>query len=514
MCSRARVQRFALSFALAGAALLVPSAAMAAELALVATPAAIEIPSPRSAVQVLLIVRAGDQAISQLKISFFADAAVKVAPATASLASLPASGERAWTFTVTPSEDLVAGALYARLDYRTAGGAGADHVRIAEIKISNRQLPEADAIVAVKVEGVLDTLQQKHPGSVNLILTNKSAAPISIVSAKSSGPSFVTIAPATVTPALEIPPRQTRMLVFNVEATGRVVPGKYLLVFTSDVHVSAGGGIDVTSVATKEISVGVFGESQVLQVLSVPSFLLLPGFLVLITAKMLWDRRLFRKPAEAGDFPWVFPSPEFWVLAIMVSAIVAFLYPRLLKQPSYLEGYGTTDVALVWMLAVVLGVVGYAISMWARRVWLNRQLAKLLSSNDDPLTALDKLVRLGARVELPQYDLTLDGVPVKAFGLDLDTEHAEAWIFPGITVVPKGDIDDDSYEALTAAVNPRQPLSAVLDALRKGAAAEQATLSWRVQGAFTGPRHVKWADVKAAHAGIASVITVEAPGGN
>ena len=430
--------------------------------------------------------------MSGARISFFADAPVKVNPATTTPVAVARHDERAFLFTVHPTEDLVMGSLYARLDYRAGGTA---HIQTTAIKVSNRALPDADAIVAMSVEGALDTLQQRHNGTVNLILTNKSTAPIAVVSVKPSGPSTVTFKPTAFAPAqpLQIPPRQTRMLVFEVEANERVIPGKYLLVFTSDVRISTAGGIDVTSVATKEINIGVFGESQVLQVLSVPSFLLLPGFLVLITAKMLWDRHVFRK-SEDGTFPWTFPSPEFWVLAIMISGAAAFIYP-LFGQPSYLEGYGPTDVALVWLGAVVLGAVLYLGPMWTRRKYLDAQAAKLFSASDDERTTLLKLAAVGARVELPRYRLTIDGAEVSAFRVNPDAKQIDVWVFPAMQVTPTTNIGD-SYDAISSAANARNTVAAMLESVGPAVEDAKVTLKWRAQGAFDGPRLVKWVDAK------------------
>src|SRR5437867_649346 len=70
------------------------SAAAAVDLA--ATPAALEISKPGSAVPLLLVVRSGDQAITNLKLSFFSDAPVTVNPATITTARVAAGGELAW----------------------------------------------------------------------------------------------------------------------------------------------------------------------------------------------------------------------------------------------------------------------------------------------------------------------------------------------------------------------------------------------------------------------------------
>lgn len=488
------------------AATLAPAPATAA-VEFTATPSALEIPKPGSDVQLLLIVRADQQPMSGLTISFFADAPVKVTPATATAASLGAGAELAFTFTVRPSEDLVAGALYARLDYRTAGIA---HVQTATIRISNRSLPDAEAIVAISVAGALDTLQQNHTGTVDLIVTNKSSAPISIVSAKPSGPSFITITETKESSKLprQIPPRQTRMLVFEVTANDRVVPGKYLVVFTTDVHVSTGGGIDVTSVASREVNVGVFGESQILQALAVPSFLLLPGFLVLIAAKMLWDRRLLRTAVESTTFPWVFPSPEFWVLAIMISGAVAFIYP-LSGRPNYLEAYGPTDVAIVWVLAVGLGAAAYVLVMLPRRMWLDHLARQLLSVHDDELVTLEKLARLGTPIALQRYALTIDNVAVKAFRVDRDSGQTEVWVFPAVRLVPAQGIAEKEYERIMSAAAGQNTIRTMMETLRGDIVAKRVTLKWRAQGTFDRPRQVRWADVKATADVVAPLVVVE-----
>jgi hypothetical protein len=121
--------------------------------------------------------------------------------------------------------------------------------------------------------------------------------------------------------------------------------------------------------ATREVDVTVFGESIILTVLSVASFFLLPGFLILVTIRLLWGyvspRTEVLKATDAN----------FWFLAIGLSILWLLVYPQVTdvfgNRRDLIRGYTSVDIVIVWFASVCVGVVLYLvlrlILKWAKR---------------------------------------------------------------------------------------------------------------------------------------------------
>src|SRR5262249_55672407 len=149
----------------------------------------------------------------------------------------------------------------------------------------------------------------------------------------------------------------------------------------------------------------VFGEGEVLGALTnVTSFLLLPGFLLVVMAGMVW--RLF-VPGTLRDKLVIGPSTltdvRFLVIAVTCSLLMAWqAYPWLshllpIGQRNYLYGYGFQDIIWIWLISlaveaalslVVAGVASVGIGF---RAWRDKSAAqKAFYDTDPPLTALAK----------------------------------------------------------------------------------------------------------------------------
>jgi hypothetical protein len=160
-------------------------------------------------------------------------------------------------------------------------------------------------------------------------------------------------------PNMTLAPQQSRAVPITVTAGNAVQPGKHLLLFEIDLEqVKYGYAWTETLIATQAFTIGILGESEILTAIGVPSFLLLPGFLIVVSFRMLWTgvppkRRLDLDPKSA----------DFWLIAILLSLGAAFLYPLLtgwLGQPrNYLEGYGLRDIVNVWFGSVGLERFSY-----------------------------------------------------------------------------------------------------------------------------------------------------------
>jgi hypothetical protein len=123
--------------------------------------------------------------------------------------------------------------------------------------------------------------------------------------------------------------------------------------------------------SSNDITVSVWGESDVLKVFELSSFWILPGFLGVVVAfssfSLFWymfkggktGKREWKKVPDLVKHAW------FWVVSISLSAVFAFYaYPFITavfgERRSYVDGYGLRDVFYVWSISIVLGaLVGF-----------------------------------------------------------------------------------------------------------------------------------------------------------
>lgn len=320
--------------------------------------------------------------------------------------------------------------IHLRAESRSAG---AGEVAFTSLLVRPPATSAADSVVAVRVLGAAGRLRDRSRATFHLHVTNRSDVAVRIDSVRPSGPEFVRY--DSIHP-VGLPPRGSVLLPVQVRVDDRVQTGKQLLVFPVAVAWQGRDGPAAgVTVATHEVEVGVLGESDVLLALAVPSFLLLPGFLVLVVFGLFWEWL----GGKAGI--WADPkSPRFWVAAITLSVGMAALYP--LVGHDYLQGYGARDVAKIWMASLLLGAAGAAAATLAVRAWERRQAAEAAlrtpREGDSPLETLRKLHRRGVSgIQLMRVDRRpgeAGAPPVPAGFRIAEAEGGEGtWVAPAVT---------------------------------------------------------------------------------
>jgi hypothetical protein len=386
------------------ALLLVPSVAPAsagAPLEVQLAPAKLEETEVGAPKQVLLVARNGSSsALTHLRLTWFTNgtAVIRLAPGQKpTLRVLPARTDRSWALRVAPaSPGAPDGTAFFRIAYRVGKHPGGSGRRVAivplEVMVGSQSIED---IVSVEMKTTLEALDQQHPGVLYLVITNKSRGPVKLVSIDATGPDdsveFDLPKPHV------IQARRQASIKVGVHAQSRVEPGKHLLVLDLTFRWGTPKLPRIGHlVETTTAQVGVLGESAVLTLLGVPSFLLLPGFLVLAMIAIGW--RLWR-PATAPEFPFGVKDPEFWVLAITMSIALALLWPKV-GGHSYLRTYGLRDVISLWLVSLVIGGVLY-VAIVAAAVGLHS--LRTPRSTDDQLTVLRKLAWQRLRLERPRF---------------------------------------------------------------------------------------------------------------
>jgi hypothetical protein len=331
----------------------------------------------------------------------------------------------------------------------------------ASVTVGRRAAPEVDKIASLAVEAKLESINEHCPGWVYLVVTNKSHQPITVGRAQVLAPEFVSSIPEPNRP-FSLTGQNTQTVSVKICVNSKVRPGNHLLVFDIPVTQTQNGEDQVYHLVQKQaVTVGIMGESDVLKVLQIPSFLLLPGVLAVLTAGFLWRR--FSEPAKKGDFPLPYLKEDFWLVGVTVSIVIALLYPFftawcLHEKRDYLYGYGLKDIVWIWLLGMGAGVVGSILYTSVRRwkAWhLKRQEQReeqrrrtdYPTGDDNPWTLLSKLQRQGLTLRLEKVRLANQK---ELFLLQKRTSSADKyWFGPEIAItLPKG-LDSNIEGAIT-----------------------------------------------------------------
>jgi hypothetical protein len=339
-----------------------------------------------------------------------------------------------------------------------------------------------------------------RPGWVYLVITNVADMPIVVTGVTTDAPRFLDLQPTeSYTGTLQ--PQETRTIPILVDASDAVQPGRHLLLFDVGLAWEKAGRTQTGSIVTSHtIQVGVLGENEILTLLAVPSFLVLPGVLVLTTLGILKGR---------ADEMTNATSRKFWVGAISISLITALLYPLVTGAVgpgrNYLDGYGLRDVLYVWLAAIGLTAAGYYLwrgaaagraSFQARRERQRRPAA-----GDPPLTVLRKLPRQGLGLELPQAELTLDGEPERVFLLEPpDVEREEIWVGPEVVLEWRYDRmqadDEDLRRQVLAQLSADGDPQVLTGLLEEGQTRGVLEVVWRPAARLRGPYQAAKTDIK------------------
>jgi hypothetical protein len=209
-----------------------------------------------------------------------------------------------------------------------------------------------------------------------------------------------------------------------------VRPGKHLLLFGIDLGWQTATGHETAhAVATQEAEIGVLGLSETLKVLTVPTFLLLPGVLMLVAAALVYGLLKPTGSPAAKDIPFLdAASAAFWVVSITLSIGMAVAYPRL-GGHDYLSEYGLGDVIRVWFASIAFGAL---VALVVVPIWRAHRDAPTFSENDEPKRLIRKMAQRHLAVVRKEYDLDDGGI---AFSLGHNHGSEATWLSPRIKLV-------------------------------------------------------------------------------
>lgn len=318
------------------------------------------------------------------------EVAVRAAP------TLPSMSELAWTIEVAATARATKETtLVFRLDYQAdpeKPGARVAGTAAATAKVSYAALSLAQSL-KITIHHGFDTLQASRKGVVLLAIENSGIDDVVLDGIAFDRLVLDQLKPAqtatlpenikSVTAAVpvKIPGRDTTWVRVIVEATDRVVPGTTPLPLELSFSRGVGPPWDSRTVALVDtVTFGVPGFSDIKAALQIPSLLMLPGLLVVLTWSLLWKLQSWAgaQPGDpaAPEFPLTAGKPEFYVVAITVSFLVAFAYPLFRGEDiGLLERVSTIDVALIWFGSIILvAPLSYALAVLGAQAYRNAQI--------------------------------------------------------------------------------------------------------------------------------------------
>lgn len=304
------------------------------------------------------------------------------------------------------------------------GGDPTDYRVFASVTLTS----QADAApLTASLEGNFEAISEQRPGAGALVVTNGLDLPMNVkveAAAESAGITICPIAPFT------IPARSTVRRPVRIEAASRITPGA----FPADFEVTgtwrwAGGTEERHVLVSKQATVGVFFESELLKALGIPSFLVLPGCLILFTMQLLLAFNILGAKNESKVPDLSVKEPSFWILSITLSIVFAPIY-FLAAGHNYLVQYGALDLLLIWMSSIAIGVVLYLLIAGTVR---RRRRNKVPTAVDDPITVICKMAHNGLGIVAPKARFTVNNTEWSGFVIEpIEDGKTMLWLAPGI----------------------------------------------------------------------------------
>jgi hypothetical protein len=471
-------------------------------------PKALALHAAKTALAFAFVTNEGDDDVHGVRLSLLGDEAFEITPPKDAPTTLPPKSSYVWRFEVKgKTDEPLEGKLVFLLEYEkdaVGGSARRSQVEGLEVEVKTSEIPSLEKVAALELVVNKDSITADHPGRANLVISNKSQQQVGVtaVRCRCSGVQAKVVRPTPDEQPSEAKDNLLRVGTLLVAPGGAVVvelelavdpkgiqPGTRKLLFEVDV---AWRNRDAersgTLVASHDFNRSVLG-SEILTLLGVPSFLVLPGFLFLVTMSAAW-RLGWRPERKKSDkaFPLPAKQAEFWLVAIAGSFLALPIY-RLMGL-EYLERYSLNDIVQVWMVSIVAGLLIYLVIVVLVDKWDRHKARWQISERDDPIPLLRKLAKQGLSLNRPAVEWKRGEEVVRGFLAEpqekLSTGHA--WIAPPIAVSVRTH-EPTFNERLERALNQVQDVAGLATLLAQAGA--DAPVAWEKRKFLYRPQHVK-----------------------
>ena len=454
------------------------------------SPGPIQLGPNETAAAVIVVSNDTSQPISSVVVTLTQEPGISVQPATEATDRISAGGSASWTVQVTRSGDVALPngvPVVAAFHEDVPGAAPLSGVATAIMTVQDRTAKAASDILDLHIQTSLTELQGGRAGVLYVVLHNSAATSLQLTAVSIRSPRFLRIEPQdnscpasasptaraspsdpdlllNCTPDTSIAPQQTLVLPFAVRADQAVEPGPHLIVVLANLAWPADTRMHTGSVTTSaQVNTSVWGESQILTLLGIPSLFVLPGFLALSAFYLLW--RYGSPKTEIAVL--AVTSPQFWVLAITLSLLaVLFIYPVIASGRDITTGaYSLLDIGKIWFASLIVGVLAWVLSR-APDQW--KLFWNVPASGDSPDTILEKLKRNDLNLQRPLATVTIDGATEGAFVV-YGEDQPDVWVAPPIRLTRNNGMPPAFATRLESALNSNSPgdLATVLKEGRK-----------------------------------------------
>lgn len=336
------------------------------------------------------------------------------------------------------------------------------------------------------------SLYDRQEGSVLLTITNGTNDSLKVSTSMRLNPPSTQVEPAK-TMSTTVAPQDVMVIPYKIKVGDSVTPGKYFGLIQVDAETDCGTVIH--RAVSYEVTLGVFGESQVLTAIKVPSLLLLPGFLILTLWMLLWRFKIFSwrvsflaKPTNADEFIIGGTDSEFWLLGITFSLLLFFALPSVMAV-GYEEPYNLGNIAKLWAASLVISFIIYVVLLFIDRRRAQQAAEKsarlTLTKNDDVLTVVEKMqARSWPKENCRPVKSTASVTPaIDGFTLWEEKPGETVWVIPQIECVASpgnlGDLDPGRNDIDT---------SELLRQLKEITTKKLGLIQWGKKSGFDAPR--------------------------
>ena len=340
-------------------------------------------------------------------------------------------------------------------------------------------------LVDATLDGTPDPVSEQRPSAVYLLVTNYLDVPVTVTVPTPSLSAGLKIPPV---PSFPVNAHSMAGRRIELQTEGRVTPGVQPVAIDVDVTWNRDGQADERHfVLTKPVTVGVFFESDLLKALSIPSFLMLPGCLVIFTMQLMLSLGIMGLKNLSNLPSLSVTSPGFWIPSITLSWIFVLVY-YWITGVNCLLSYGIDDMRNIWVASILLGVAAFLIAGAVHQEWRKEHVP---TSLDTPFEILSKMGKSGLTVERPRVKFKIDNVEVTAFAIEkIREDQTIVWVAAPIEI---------SWRTTTEAQELKRQFDAIVNGDRKAerlveilrAAGDGATLSFTTNGSVPNPYHLK-----------------------
>jgi len=340
-------------------------------------------------------------------------------------------------------------------------------------------------LVEVTLDGTPDPVSEQRPSAVYLMVTNNLDVPVTVSVPRPS--LFAGLEIPDIQPFPVIPHSMAARRVI-LQTAGRVTPGVQPVALDVDVTWIRDGQTDERHfVLTKPVTVGVFFESDLLKLLSIPSFLVLPGCLVIFTMQLMLSLGIMGLKNQSNLPDLSVTTPGFWIPSITLSWIFVWVYYKLTGVDCLLS-YGVDDMRNIWVASILLGALIFLGIGWGNREWRKEHVPTAM---DTPLETLSKMAKRGLTVERPTVKFKMDNVEVTAFVIEkIREDQTIVWVAAHIAIDWQQTAEAlESKRQFDLIINGNRDAAALVAILH--AAGDKATLTFESNGSVPNPYHLK-----------------------